>query len=120
MLEREGHIGSVTSSRNSEVIHAGLYYSRGSLKARSCVAGKHMLYSFCAERGVEVKRCGKLIVATDEAQLSLMDGIQKKAEANSVFDLRWALVQLLPSGALNRGDFLPSGLCVGYQVRVRK
>ena len=64
VLERETAIGTGTSSRNSEVIHAGLYYPTGSLKARTCVRGKALLYAYCGTRGVEHRRCGKLIVAT--------------------------------------------------------
>ena len=67
VLERADAIGTETSSRNSEVIHAGIYYRAGSLKARFCIAGKQFLYRYCAERGVAHVRCGKLIVATDEA-----------------------------------------------------
>ena len=69
VLERADAIGTETSSRNSEVIHAGIYYAPGSLKARFCIAGKQFLYRYCAERGVAHVRCGKLIVATDEAQV---------------------------------------------------
>ena len=72
ITEREGLIGSGVSARNSEVIHAGLYYPRGSLKARLCVRGRHLLYAFCAERGIAHRRCGNLLVATrarDEARL---------------------------------------------------
>ena len=64
VLEGADAIGTGTSSRNSEVIHAGIYYPAGSLKARLCVKGKEQLYAFCAEKGVDVRRCGKLIVAT--------------------------------------------------------
>lgn len=80
-------IGSGTSSRNSEVIHAGIYYPTGSLKARACVAGKERLYRFCAERGVPHRRCGKLIVATGDGQEDRLRAIQAKAGENGVGDL---------------------------------
>ena len=87
VIEAETLIGSHTSSRNSEVIHAGIYYPKGSLKARFCVEGKKMLYRFCAERGITANNCGKLIVATNQAQLSTLQGIIEKARANGVDDL---------------------------------
>lgn len=87
VLERESGIGFETSSRNSEVIHAGIYYPKNSLKARLCVAGKHLLYAYCAERGVPHKRLGKLIVACDEGEVALLEGIRGKAAANGVDDL---------------------------------
>src|SRR5438034_10345372 len=65
ILEGERHLGSWTSSRNSEVIHAGIYYPKGSLKAALCTEGRDRLYAFCAERGVPHRRCGKLIVAAE-------------------------------------------------------
>src|SRR5918994_5636313 len=89
VLEAAGMIGTETSSRNSEVIHAGNYYPTGSLKARSCVAGKHLLYDYCAAHGVPYRRCGKLIVATSEAQRATLEQIRAKAAANGVDDLRW-------------------------------
>jgi L-2-hydroxyglutarate oxidase LhgO len=89
MLEREYGIGFETSSRNSEVIHAGIYYPQGSLKARACVAGREMLYAYCAERGVPHKRLGKLIVACEESELALLDGIRARALANGVGDLEF-------------------------------
>jgi L-2-hydroxyglutarate oxidase LhgO len=87
ILEAEVAIGMHTSSRNSEVIHAGIYYPKGSLKARTCVQGKERLYRYCAERGVPHRRCGKLIVATGAAQLAEMEGIRQKALANGVTDV---------------------------------
>ncbi|HYN13305.1 MAG TPA: NAD(P)/FAD-dependent oxidoreductase [Burkholderiales bacterium] len=87
ILEAEDAIGTHTSSRNSEVIHAGIYYPKGSLKARSCVAGKALLYEYCAAHGVPHRRCGKLIVAADEKQLGELEEIEKKAHANGVTDV---------------------------------
>ena len=89
ILEAEDAIGTHTSSRNSEVIHAGIYYPKGSLKARSCVAGKELLYEYCVAHGVPHRRSGKLIVATDDAQLPELEQIQKKAHANGVTDVVW-------------------------------
>jgi L-2-hydroxyglutarate oxidase LhgO len=88
VLESENAIGTGTSSRNSEVIHAGIYYPAGSLKARLCVQGKELLYAYCGERGVAHQRLGKLIVATSAGQVAQLAGIQAKAAANGVHDLR--------------------------------
>ncbi|MDQ0013049.1 L-2-hydroxyglutarate oxidase LhgO [Variovorax boronicumulans] len=87
VLEAEGAIGTGTSSRNSEVIHAGIYYPEGSLKARLCVEGRNALYAYAAERGVPHRRCGKLIVATSAEQVGQLESIRAKAEANGVDDL---------------------------------
>jgi L-2-hydroxyglutarate oxidase LhgO len=87
ILEAEGAIGTHTSSRNSEVIHAGIYYAKGSLKATSCLAGNRRLYEYCVARGVPHARCGKLIVAADEAQVAELGQIRTKAHANGVTDL---------------------------------
>jgi L-2-hydroxyglutarate oxidase LhgO len=89
VLESQAGIGMGTSSRNSEVIHAGIYYPQGSLKARLCVQGRQMLYAYCAERGVAHQRCGKLIVATSAEQVAQLDGIRAKAEGNGVLDMQW-------------------------------
>ena len=89
VLEAEDAIGTHTSSRNSEVIHAGIYYPKGSLKALACVAGKQLLYEYCASHGVPHRRCGKLIVATNESQLAELTGIRAKAHANGVTDVEW-------------------------------
>ncbi len=87
VLEAEGAIGMGTSSRNSEVIHAGIYYPRGSLKAHLCVQGRDMLYAYCEAHGIAHRRCGKLIVATSEAQRVQLSGIRAAAAANGVHDL---------------------------------
>ena len=89
VLEAEDAIGTHTSSRNSEVIHAGIYYPKGSLKARSCVAGKELLYEYCVAHGVPHRRSGKLIVATSTEQTTELESIQKKAHANGVTDVVW-------------------------------
>lgn len=87
VLEAADAIGTQTSSRNSEVIHAGIYYPQGSLKARLCVQGKQMLYDYCAERGIGHRRCGKFIVATSAQQVPDLQAIIAKAAANGVHDL---------------------------------
>ena len=89
VLESEDAIGTGTSSRNSEVIHAGIYYPKDSLKARYCVAGRERLYPYCGERGIGHRRCGKLIVATGEDQIPGLRDLQSKALANGVEDIRW-------------------------------
>lgn len=89
VLEASGAIGTGTSSRSSEVIHAGLYYPEGSLKARLCVQGRQLLYAYCAERGVPHRRCGKLLVATSSEQLPALQAIHTRAAVNGVHDLVW-------------------------------
>ncbi|MBI1200440.1 MAG: FAD-dependent oxidoreductase [Phenylobacterium sp.] len=84
VLEREAAIGQGVSSRNSEVIHGGLYYPTGSLKARLCVQGRRMLYAFCDAHHVDYDRCGKLVVATDAAGLERLDAILEQARTNDV------------------------------------
>jgi L-2-hydroxyglutarate oxidase LhgO len=88
VLERERLIGSHTSARNSEVIHAGIYYPKGSAKARLCVRGREMLYAYCESRGVPHRRLGKIIVATASEQEGDLAGIAAAAAANGVDDLR--------------------------------
>ena len=89
VLEALEAFGTQTSARNSEVIHAGIYYPQDSLKARLCVRGKQMLYDYCAERGVPHRRCGKLIVATTEGQIDELRAIRQRAASNGVDDLQW-------------------------------
>jgi L-2-hydroxyglutarate oxidase LhgO len=84
ILEAQGQFGTETSSRNSEVIHAGIYYPRDSLRARLCVAGRGQLYEFCERNGVGHRRCGKLIVATSDSQLKELQRIRSAAQDNGV------------------------------------
>ncbi|MGF1626706.1 MAG: FAD-dependent oxidoreductase, partial [Alphaproteobacteria bacterium] len=84
VLEANGLIGNETSSRNSEVIHAGIYYPPGSAKAALCVAGRRRLYAYCAKRGVAHRRCGKLIVATAPGQEAQLAALQATATRNGV------------------------------------
>ncbi len=88
ILEREASFGTITSARNSEVIHAGIYYPADSLKARFCVEGKQQLYRYCEERHIAHRRTGKLIVATTDAQVDQLASIQARAGANGVNDIQ--------------------------------
>ncbi|MGH7042312.1 MAG: NAD(P)/FAD-dependent oxidoreductase, partial [Acetobacteraceae bacterium] len=88
VLEAAEGIGTETSSRNSEVIHAGIYYPAGSLMARFCVTGRRALYDFCRDHGVPHHNCGKLIVATNAEEDSRLAGIKARAEANGVEGIR--------------------------------
>src|SRR5690606_12492324 len=88
VLERNGRIGEEVSSRNSEVIHGGMYYATGSNKARLCVAGRKALYAYCASRGVPHARIGKLIVAVDDAQHAALGAILEQGRINGLDDLR--------------------------------
>ncbi len=89
VLERNDVIGNETSSRNSEVIHAGIYYPTGSRKARLCVSGRERLYDYCRSRGIGHRRTGKLIVATTAAQVGDLETLRRRAAANGVHDLQW-------------------------------
>jgi L-2-hydroxyglutarate oxidase LhgO len=88
ILEAENAFGTGISARNSEVIHAGIYYPAGSLKAKLCVAGRNMLYTYCAERGIEHRRCGKLIVACGDRQHGQLGRIAANAGTNGIHDLK--------------------------------
>jgi len=89
LLERHGHIGEETSSRNSEVIHAGIYYPEDSQKAALCVRGKQLLYAYCEAHGVAHSNCGKIIVAVDETQISELTRYQQLARNNAAGELQW-------------------------------
>ena len=112
ILERHQAIGCETSSRNSEVIHAGIYYPSGSAKAALCVRGKALLYQHCEAYGIAHKRLGKLIVATQEAQQATIKGYMRQAERNGVQDLRWVeraeIAELEPDVAGIGGALSPS------------
>ncbi len=88
VLEKEAAVGSETSSRNSEIVHAGIYYRKDSLMARFCVAGRQALYRYAADRAIPHRRCGKLIVATAPEEVDALAAIRARAEANGVGDLR--------------------------------
>ena len=105
VLEKERWIGSETSSRNSEVIHAGLYYPKGSLKAVLSLEGRRALYAYCAEHGVPHKRLGKLLVACRDEELPSIEAVWTKAHANGVDDLEWL-------GANQARDLEPNLSCV--------
>lgn len=89
VLEAADNIGTETSSRNSEVIHAGIYYPSGSLMARTCVSGRPALYAYCREHGIPHRMCGKLIVATTESEVDRLQTIRARAQANGVEDIRF-------------------------------
>ena len=87
LLEKETSFGQHTSSRNSEVIHAGIYYPKDSLKAKLCVEGNNLLYSFCKKHNVPYAKIGKLIVAMNDVELGALHDLEKKAKANGVLDV---------------------------------
>ncbi|HKB83222.1 MAG TPA: NAD(P)/FAD-dependent oxidoreductase [Burkholderiales bacterium] len=112
VLEAADAIGTHTSSRNSEVIHAGLYYPRNSLKARLCVSGKQLLYDYCAGHGVPHSNIGKIVVAVTEDEIVTLKSYVEKARGNGVQDLRWlsrgALRELEPAVECVAGFLSPS------------
>lgn len=112
LLDGEADFGSWTSSRNSEVIHAGLYYPAGSAKARLCVDGRERLYSYCADRGVPHRRTGKLVFAATAAQRGALDDILASAHANGVTDAvlldRRDIARLEPELAAEGALYSPS------------
>ncbi len=142
LLEQHETFGRETSSRNSEVIHAGIYYPTGSLKARLCVEGKDLLYAFCNRWDIPFQRTGKLIIARSEAEIALLEGLIRQAEDNGVTDLelldgeevgrlephiRAEAAVLSPSSGilhshqlLSRLDYLArqAGVLIGYRHRV--
>ena len=106
VLEAQNAFGTITSARNSEVIHAGIYYPTGSLRAGLCVSGKARLYDFCASHGVAHQRCGKLIVATQADELAALDRLLATTQANGVHDMQ-------PLSAAQARALEPALHCVG-------
>ncbi|WP_440876387.1 NAD(P)/FAD-dependent oxidoreductase [Thalassotalea sp. PLHSN55] len=89
LVDKHRHFGEETSSRNSEVIHAGLYYPSNSLKAKLCVQGKTLLYQYCQQRHIAHQKLGKLLVAESDDEIKVLEGIEQQALANNVCDLSW-------------------------------
>src|SRR5919204_2884620 len=87
VIDREAELGAHQTTHNSGVIHAGIYYAPGSLKARLCVDGAARLYDYCADKGIEAVRCGKLVVAVREADLPRLDELERRGRANGVPEL---------------------------------
>ncbi len=112
LIEKHNSFGQETSSRNSEVIHAGIYYSKDSLKARLCVEGKWLLYEYCKKYDVPFNNCGKLIVATSEEEIAIIEGIRQTAIRNGVDDLlvygREQIAELEPNIFALKALFSPS------------
>jgi L-2-hydroxyglutarate oxidase LhgO len=112
LIEKHPVFGQETSSRNSEVIHAGIYYPEGSLKSRLCVAGKQLLYDYCMKYDIPFKKCGKLIVATSEEEIPVLAEIKRRAENNGVADLvtleKDQIAELEPSVYAMKALFSPS------------
>jgi L-2-hydroxyglutarate oxidase LhgO len=117
VVEAAEGIGTETSSRNSEVIHAGIYYPKGSLMARTCVAGRRLLYAYCAEHGVPHRNCGKLIAATNDAENNKLAEIKGRAEANGVEGMR-----LLSAGEARalQGDAEERGAMLAFHSPVKQ
>jgi L-2-hydroxyglutarate oxidase LhgO len=119
VVEAENTIGTGASSRNSEVIHAGIYYSTALMKTRLCVEGKAMLYAFCHDYGVPYRQCGKLIVAATEIEIDGLTALERQARANSVDDLVWLSGEetraIEPALKASRALFSPStGIVDGH------
>ena len=94
LLEAEDRLAAHQTGNNSGVIHSGLYYKPGSLKARNCTVGRETLYRFCAEHGIRHERCGKVVVATRERELPVLDELERRGRANGLQGLQ----RLTPEG----------------------
>ena len=118
LIEKEDRLAAHQTGNNSGVIHSGLYYKPGSLKARNCTAGREALYAFCAERGIPVERCGKVVVATGQEQLPVLEELQRRGEANGLAGLRRLrpeeIREIEPHAAGIAGLFVPQTGVVDY------
>lgn len=118
VLEKEDHLAAHQTGHNSGVIHSGLYYKPGSLKARTCTSGREALYSFCAEHGIAHERCGKIVVATCDAEIPALDVLEQRGRENGLtglerFDGR-GLRHFEPHAAGVAGLFVPQTGIVDY------
>jgi L-2-hydroxyglutarate oxidase LhgO len=113
LIDRATNIGTETSSRNSEVIHGGLYYPHNSLKGKLCVKGRLLLYKYCDEHAVPYNRCGKLVVANTEQQLSVLRTLELQAVANGVYD-----THIIPSQEKIRFDYDETEIVAKYGALV--
>jgi len=118
VLEKENRLAAHQTGNNSGVIHSGLYYKPDSLKARNCTAGREALYRFCAERGIPAERCGKVVVATREKQLPVLEELWRRGEANGLTGLRRLrpeeIREIEPHAAGIAGLFVPQTGIVDY------
>ena len=118
LIEKEDRLAAHQTGNNSGVIHSGLYYKPGSLKARNCTAGREALYAFCAERGIPVERCGKVVVATRQEQLPVLEELRRRGEANGLAGLRRLrpeeIREIEPHAAGIAGLFVPQTGIVDY------
>ncbi len=121
VVEKEARLAAHQTGNNSGVMHSGLYYKPGSLKARNCTTGREALERFCAEHGIPAERCGKVVVATQTAQLPMLDELQRRGEANGLTGLvrlgPEAVREIEPHAAGVAGLFVPQTGIVDY-VRV--
>ena len=112
VLESRDSFGQETSSRNSGVIHAGVYYQPGSLKARCCIRGKRLLYDYCERRSIAAKRCGKLVIASSEAQREKLRILHDNAKRSGLDELQWLerdqVAEMEPDVRAGAGLYSPS------------
>src|SRR5512145_251943 len=120
LLEKEARLAAHQTGHNSGVIHAGLYYKPGSLKAKNCTAGREALYAFCAEHGIPHERCGKVVVAVDERELAALDELERRGRANGLAGLERLdaaqVRQREPHAAAVGGLFVPQTGIVDYTL----